>query len=74
MARLPRPHFPALRFCFLGDDDRQNYLRCLLDALVHFGCRLHAYVLMANHVHLLLIPGEVGAVSRLQHIRVSRLV
>lgn len=32
-----------------------------------FGCRLHAYVLMSNHVHLLLTPCEVGALSRLMH-------
>lgn len=32
-----------------------------------FGCKLHAYVLMENHVHLPLTPGEAGAVSRLMH-------
>ena len=53
--------------CFLDDEDRQRYLQCLQQALRRFGCRLHAYVLMSNHVHLLLTPDEAGAVSRLMH-------
>jgi len=53
--------------CFLDDKDRQSYLQCLRLALLRLGCRLHAYVLMSNHVHLLLTPDEVGAVSRLMH-------
>jgi putative transposase len=53
--------------CFLDDDDRQRYLQCLLDGLARFDCQLHAYVLMSNHVHLLLTPGCPGAVSRLVH-------
>lgn len=34
---------------------------------MRFGCQLHAYVLMSDHVHLLLTPNEAGAVSRLMH-------
>jgi hypothetical protein len=34
--------------CFLGDEDRQRYLQYLRQALLRFGCRLHAYVLMNN--------------------------
>lgn len=52
---------------FLDDEDRQRYLQCLRQALLRFGCRLHAYVLMSNHVHLLLTPDEAGSVSRLMH-------
>lgn len=51
--------------CFLDDQDRHRYLQCLRQALSRYGCELHAYVLMSNHVHLLLTPREVGAVSRL---------
>lgn len=51
--------------CFLDDGDRQRYLQCLLQSLARFDCRLHAYVLMSNRVHLLLTPASVGAVSRL---------
>jgi len=53
--------------CFLDDEDRQRYLQCLRQALLRFGCGLHAYVLMSNHVHLLLTPEESGGVSRLMH-------
>jgi putative transposase len=53
--------------CFLDDDDRQRYLQCLHEALSRFDCRLHAYVLMSNHVHLLVTPGSAGAVSKLMH-------
>ncbi|MEP7044408.1 MAG: transposase [Dokdonella sp.] len=51
--------------CFLDDDDRQRYLQCLRAALPRYECRLHAYVLMSNHAHLLVTPAEAGAVSRL---------
>lgn len=62
MARLPRFDLPGIPQhvaqrgnnrlpCFLGDDDRQHYLQCLLTVPERFGCRLHAYVLMDNHVH-----------------------
>ncbi len=78
MARLPRHDFAGVPQhivqrgnnrlpCFLDDEDRQRYLQCLRQALLRFGCRLHAYVLMSNHVHLLMTPDEVGAVSRLMH-------
>ncbi len=53
--------------CFLDDEDRQRYLQCLRQDLTRFDCRLHAYVLMSNHVHLLLTPARTGAVSRLMH-------
>lgn len=53
--------------CFLDDDDRQRYLQCLRQALLRYECHLHAYVLMSNHVHLLLTPESKGAVSRLMH-------
>src|SRR5690606_5636893 len=51
--------------CFLDDGDRQRYLRMLGEWLLRYGCLMHAYVLMTNHVHLLLTPAETGAVSRL---------
>lgn len=76
MARLPRPDLAGVPQhvvqrgnnrmpCFLDDEDRLRYLQCLREALLRYGCALHAYVLMNNHVHLLLTPREAGAVSRL---------
>ena len=65
MARLPRIILPgqALHIiqrgnnrqaCFFADDDYRYYLDCLQVASSHYGGQLHAYVLMTNHVHLLL--------------------
>ncbi|WP_093553973.1 transposase [Pseudoduganella namucuonensis] len=51
--------------CFLDGEDFDTYLRMLNVALEKTGCRLHAYVLMKNHVHLLLTPSEPGAVAKL---------
>lgn len=67
MARLPRIVVPgqALHIiqrgnnrqpCFFADEDYRYYLDCLKDTTTRFGGRLHAYVLMTNHVHLLLTP------------------
>lgn len=39
---------------FFSDDDRLLYLNWLGAAMARHGARLHAYVLMTNHVHLLL--------------------
>ncbi len=49
--------------CFFGDVDRRFYLRCLDEAARRRGCALHAYVLMTNHVHLLITPLQQGAVG-----------
>lgn len=51
--------------CFFADDDYQFYLHHLAEACREEGVKLHAYVLMTNHVHLLLTPTETGAPSRL---------
>ncbi len=51
--------------CFFGDDDDHNFRHWLGEALKQTGCKLHAYVLMTNHVHLLLTPPGPQAVSRM---------
>lgn len=38
---------------FFSDADFQYYRRLLGRAVQHFGCRIHAYALMTNHVHLM---------------------
>ena len=50
--------------CFFGEDDYVSYRHWLSEALKETGCALHAYVLMTNHVHLLLTPPSGEAVSR----------
>ena len=51
--------------CFYGDEDHYRYLDDLRDALARNECRLHAYALMTNHVHLLLTPMSQHGVSHL---------
>ena len=50
---------------FFGEEDYSCYLDYLREGLSKYSCRLHAYVLMTNHVHLLVNPSEAGAVSGL---------
>ena len=47
--------------CFHGEQDYQFYLHTLKEFADKFGCALHAYVLMTNHVHLLLTPAREGS-------------
>jgi putative transposase len=44
--------------CFISDEDRAFYLFHLGRNLARFGCALHAYCLMGNHVHLVLTPAR----------------
>jgi putative transposase len=45
--------------CFFAEDDYQFYLDNLGDVCRKYKVKLHAYVLMTNHVHLLMTP-KVG--------------
>ena len=49
--------------CFFGDVDRRFYLKCLSESAALRGCRIHAYVLMTNHVHLLVTPDKPRAIG-----------
>ena len=49
---------------FLDDEDRHHYRRLLREACLNHGVLIHAYVLMDNHVHLLLHAEQAGAASR----------
>ena len=42
--------------CFLAETDYRRYLDDLKTSADKFLCRIHAYVLMTNHVHLLVTP------------------
>ena len=44
--------------CFYAEDDYLLYLEILKEQAVQYGCAIHAYVLMTNHIHLLLTPEE----------------
>jgi putative transposase len=48
---------------FLDDEDRRHYRSLLRQACDRFGMRVHAFVLMDNHVHLFVSADRSGAVS-----------
>ena len=58
---IQRGHLRAA--CFFGEEDCIAYLRCLGRYAARFACSVHAYVLMGNHVHLLLTPSRAGSVA-----------
>ena len=47
--------------CFFAQSDYSTYLRYVSAFSARFGCSIHAYCLMTNHVHLLLTPGSAHA-------------
>ncbi|MFT7723129.1 MAG: transposase [Roseateles sp.] len=76
MARLPRlilpdqPHHVILRgnnrqAIFFSDLDREHLLATLAEAAAQYRVAVHAYVLMDNHLHLLLTPPTADALSRM---------
>lgn len=76
MARLPRfvlpghPQHVIVRGnnrdpIFVADENYHFYLEKLHDAAKAHGCEIHAYVLMTNHVHLLVTPHAENGISKL---------
>ncbi|MGR8953686.1 MAG: transposase [Gammaproteobacteria bacterium] len=76
MARLPRLDLPQVpqhivqrgnnrQPIFFHEDDYGVYLEYLCEALVKNNCRLYAFVLMTNHVHLLALGETSSGVSSL---------
>ncbi len=51
--------------CFYTDDDYRYYLARLKEQAIKHHCEIHAYVLMTNHVHLLLTPLKAESASLL---------
>jgi len=49
---------------FASNDDCRFYLQKLGDACKRFACDVHAYVLMINHVHLLMTPQTEHSISK----------
>lgn len=60
--------------CFHAEIDYIRYLQDLREITKREGCAVHAYVLMTNHVHLLLTPREPGQVSRVMQALGRRYV
>jgi len=75
MARLPRYNLPGqpqhviLRgnnrsIIFAAEEDYLFFLDCLKDAADRYGSAIHAYVLMTNHVHLLVTPERDDSIGK----------
>lgn len=75
MARRPSLDLPGylqhviirgnnLQVIFVAEDDYLFYLELLSEAVSKYRCSIHAWVLMTNHVHLLMIPTEEGAIGK----------
>jgi putative transposase len=62
----------AGRDCFRAERDRLAYLHWMGRFSAASGCAVHAYVLMKNHVHVLLTPSRTNGVSRLMHSLAER--
>jgi putative transposase len=68
-ARIALPNVPLhliqrgnnRQACFFADEDYRNYLDWLREYAGQTGCRIHAYVFMTNHVHLLVSSERGGA-------------
>lgn len=76
MARLPRFVLPGhpqhviqrgnnRQECFCAESDYRFYLDKLRSASAKHGCEIHAYVLMTNHVHLLVTPNTQEGIGQL---------
>jgi putative transposase len=51
--------------CFVDDEDRACYLASLHRSSANARCPVHAYVLMTNHVHLLVTAADECAPARM---------
>jgi putative transposase len=75
MPRKPRMYLPGVpchvtqrgnnrEACFFAPADHTLYLSCLAEACTRYRVAVHAYVLMTNHVHLLMTPMDRDGISR----------
>jgi len=79
MARKSRIHYPGAVYhvilrgnagdpIFFNDQDRYRLYLFLQYAVEKFGCRIHGYCLMRNHIHLVLQVGEIPLSRIMQNI------
>jgi REP element-mobilizing transposase RayT len=82
MARKPRVEYAGAFYhvicrgnqrqvIFRSDADRKYYLERLEDYRQRYGFNVYAYVLMSNHVHLLIQTGEVGLSRIMQGLQLK---
>ena len=74
MPRKPRFYLPGVPVhivqrghsrepVFFEVDDYLAYLSWLQEAALRYGCAIHAYVLMTNHIHILATPDSKNSIS-----------
>jgi REP element-mobilizing transposase RayT len=77
MARKQRIHYPGALYhvilrgnagqeVFFEDGDRYRFYLLLQEGAEKYGCRIHAFCLMTNHIHLAIQAGEIP-LSRIMH-------
>jgi putative transposase len=59
---------------FTNDKDRNIYLQFLVEASDKHACPVHCYVLMGNHVHLLMTPSKKDSLPATMHALNTRYV
>ena len=75
MPRKPRFYLPGApahivqrgnsrQAVFFEDNDYRNYLSWLTEGATKYGCAIHAYVMMTNHVHILMTPETKQSISQ----------
>ncbi|MCK4706934.1 MAG: transposase, partial [Gammaproteobacteria bacterium] len=69
MPRKPRFYIPGVPVhivqrghsrepVFFENNNYHAYLGWLAEVAGHYGCEIHAYVLMTNHIHILATPNN----------------
>jgi len=60
--------------CFYSVKDYRHYLEDMKASALKYDCRIHAYVLMTNHVHLLITPMSENGISQMMQALGRRYV
>lgn len=79
MARKPRIHFPSAVYhvilrgnagdpIFFSDQDRYRLYLIFQYAVERFDCRIHAFCLMSNHIHLVVQTGDITLSRIMQNV------
>jgi len=85
MPRKPRFNLPGIpqhviqrgnnrEPCFYKEEDYHQYLNCMHEVAKKYSCRIHSYVLMTNHVHLLVTPMVDYGISQMMQALGRRYV
>jgi REP-associated tyrosine transposase len=85
MPRLPRYSLPGVpqhviqrghnrQPIFFQEDDYRFYLTCLQETTARHATAVHAYVLMTNHVHVLMTPHQPHSIAKVMQALGRRYV